>query len=135
MECYICLNCLHLYLQGVSNYFWGTIKQNGLPRWCLVVKSPPASAGRCKSLGFDPWVGKISWRRAWQLPPVLLSREFHGQRSLAGLHRAAQSWTQLKWLSSSSVKQTALSETLLSFEIKECEPTCKYRYFDDSTCI
>ena len=84
MECYICVNCLHLYSQGVSNYFWGTIKQNGLPRWCLVVKSPPASAGRCKSLGFDPWVGKIFWRRAWQPTLVLLPRESHGQRSLAG---------------------------------------------------
>ena len=33
---------------------------------------------------FDPWVGKIPWRRAWQLTPVFLSGKFHGQRSLAG---------------------------------------------------
>ena len=34
--------------------------------------------------GFDPWVGKIPWRRE-QLPtPVFLPGEFHGQRSLAG---------------------------------------------------
>ena len=32
---------------------------------------------------FDPWVGKIAWRRAWQPTPVSLSTEFHGQRSLA----------------------------------------------------
>ena len=32
----------------------------------------------------DPWVGKIPWRREWQPTPVFLSREFHGQRSLAG---------------------------------------------------
>ena len=25
--------------------------------------------------GFDPWVGKIPWRRAWQLIPVFLPRE------------------------------------------------------------
>ena len=31
---------------------------------------------------FDPWVGKIAWRRAWQPTPVSLSREFRGQRSL-----------------------------------------------------
>ena len=33
---------------------------------------------------FEPWVGKISWRRKWPPTPVFLSREFHGQRSLAG---------------------------------------------------
>ena len=34
--------------------------------------------------GFDPWVGMIPWRRAWQLTLVFLPRESHGQRSLAG---------------------------------------------------
>ena len=34
--------------------------------------------------GFDPWVGKISWRKGWQLTPVFLPGEFHGQRSLVG---------------------------------------------------
>ena len=33
---------------------------------------------------FDPWVGKIPWRRAWQPTPVYLPGESHGQRSLAG---------------------------------------------------
>ena len=33
---------------------------------------------------FDPWVGMIPWRRAWQPTPVLLLGEFHGQRSPAG---------------------------------------------------
>ena len=30
----------------------------------LVVKNPPASGGKLKRLGFDPWIGKIPWRRA-----------------------------------------------------------------------
>ena len=33
---------------------------------------------------FDPWVGKLPWRRKWQPTPVFLPGEFHGQRSLAG---------------------------------------------------
>jgi len=33
---------------------------------------------------FDPWVGKIPWRREWQPTPVFLPGEFHGQRSLEG---------------------------------------------------
>ena len=34
--------------------------------------------------GFDPWIGKISWRKEWQPTPVFLPGEFHGQGSLAG---------------------------------------------------
>ena len=48
---------------------------------------------------FDPWVRKISWRRAWQPTPVFLLRESHGQRILVGNHRVAKSQTRLKWLS------------------------------------
>jgi len=34
--------------------------------------------------GFDPWVGKIPWRRKWQPTPVFVPGESHGQRSLVG---------------------------------------------------
>ena len=44
------------------------------------VKNLPAS----RRPGFDPWVGKIPWRREWLSTPVFLSGEFHGQRSLVG---------------------------------------------------
>ena len=33
---------------------------------------------------FDPWVGKIRWRRKWQSTPILLPGKSHGQRSLVG---------------------------------------------------
>ena len=33
---------------------------------------------------FDPWVGKIPWRRKWQPTPVFLPGKSHGQRSLVG---------------------------------------------------
>jgi len=49
----------------------------------LEVKNTPVNAGR-KRLGFNPWVGKIPWRRAWQPTPVFLHGESHGQRSLVG---------------------------------------------------
>ena len=39
---------------------------------------------RVKRHEFDPWMGKISWRRAWQTTPVFLPKRSHGQRSLAG---------------------------------------------------
>ena len=46
----------------------------------LVVKNPPSN----KRCGFNSWVRKIPWRRAWQPTPVLLPGESHGQRSPAG---------------------------------------------------
>ena len=39
---------------------------------------------QCRRLGFDPWVGKIPWRREWQPTPVFLPGKSHGQRSLVG---------------------------------------------------
>ena len=60
---------------------------------------------QCRRLGFDPWVGKIPWRRAWQPTPVFLHGEFHGQRSLPGYspwgHKVSNTteWlTLLLWL-------------------------------------
>ena len=40
----------------------------------LTVKNLPAIAGDVR-LGFDPWVGKIPWRRAQQPTPVFLPGE------------------------------------------------------------
>jgi len=43
-----------------------------------------ASCLQCGRLGFDPWVGKILWRRKWQSTPVLLPGKSHGRRSVVG---------------------------------------------------
>ena len=37
---------------------------------------------QCRRPGFDPWFGKIPWRRKWQPTPVFLPGKSHGQRSL-----------------------------------------------------
>ena len=37
-----------------------------------------------KRWGFDPWVGKMPWRRAQRPTPVFLPGESHGQRGLMG---------------------------------------------------
>ena len=41
-------------------------------------------ACQCRRHGFDPWVGKISWRKERQPSPVFLPGDSHGWRSLAG---------------------------------------------------
>ena len=61
-------------------------------------KEPAGQCRRCKRCRFNPWVGKIPWRKARQPTPEFLPGESHGQRSLAdcmesnvteamGLHR------------------------------------------------
>jgi len=60
-----------------------TYNKNGASQVALVVKDPPASAGVMRPW-FDPWVGKIPWRRTWQPTPVFLPGESHAQRRLAG---------------------------------------------------
>ena len=45
-----------------------------------VVKNPPT----LRRPRYDPWVGKISWRRKWQPTLVFLPGKFHGQRRLVG---------------------------------------------------
>ena len=56
-----------------------------------MVKNPPCNAGD----GFDPWVGKVPWRRAWQPTPVFLPGESHGQRGAwwTTVHGVAKSQT------------------------------------------
>ena len=39
---------------------------------------------QCRKPRFNPWVGKIPWKREWLYTPVLLPEESHGQRSLVG---------------------------------------------------
>ena len=50
--------------------------------WAFLVAQTvrnPLALGRP---GFNPWVGKIPWRRTWE--SVFLPGEFHGQRNLVG---------------------------------------------------
>ena len=58
----------------------------------LVKGSPRGPSGekpayqwkRCERLGFNPWGGKIPWKKAWQPIQLFLAVESQGQRSLAG---------------------------------------------------
>ena len=51
-----------------------------LPKWL----SGKESSRQCRRIGFDPWFGKLLWRRRWQPTPVFWPGESHGQRSLVG---------------------------------------------------
>ena len=49
-----------------------------------VVKNSSTYSRDLGDEGSIPGVGKIPWRRAWQLTPVFFSGESHGQSSLVG---------------------------------------------------
>ena len=64
----------------------------GVSQVALMVKDPPANAGDKRSR-FNPRVGKIPWRRAWEPIPVFLPAESHEQRSPVGglqVHRVTK---------------------------------------------
>ena len=69
---------------GSSMHIWAALFLNsvGFPGGTVVKKS----TYQCRRHAFNPWVGKIPWRRAWQPTPVFSPGEFHGWRSLADYH-------------------------------------------------
>ena len=52
----------------------------GLPQW-LCGKGYASNARDLQEMLFDPWVGKIPWRRKCQSTPVFLHEKSHGQES------------------------------------------------------
>ena len=83
---------------GRQRFKQGTKTWYEFPWWL----SDKESACQCRRLGFNPWVRKIPWRRAWQPTPVFLPGESHGQRSLGvgglqsiGSQRGGHHWSDL----------------------------------------
>jgi len=74
-----------------------------LPGW-LCGKESACQCRKRKRHRFDPWVGQIPWRRAWQPSPVFLPGESHGQRSLVDYspwgHKESNKTEQLSPLTS-----------------------------------
>ena len=59
-------------------------------------KEPTCQCRKRKRPKFDPWVGEILWRRAWQPTPIFVPGECHGEGSLwATVHRVTKSRTRL----------------------------------------
>ena len=52
--------------------------------WAASIRSDGKASLQGGRPGFDPWVGKIPWRRGRLPTPVFWPGEFHGRRSLAG---------------------------------------------------
>ena len=68
--------------RSLSLYIWEFLisSYTGLPWWLRRLKIHL----QFWKPGFDPWVGKIPWRREWLPTLVFWPGESHGQRSLVG---------------------------------------------------
>ena len=99
--------------------------------WWLSGKESTCRSSRCRRRGFDPWVGKVPWRRKWQPTPVFLPGEFHGQRSLADhsprgcrirstIQHPCSEQRLLPVYSTSTVTETTASGACLCFDF-HCE--------------
>ena len=92
---------------------WGDTDSKGLSFFSLWLRRPlgfpggttgKESAFQCrrhKRHRFNPWAGKIPWRRKWQPAPVFFPGKFHGQRSLVGYspwgHKELDTIVWLNW--------------------------------------
>ena len=75
-----------------AGHNWATFTHFTL---CSSGKEPSCQSRGCKRCEFDPWARKMPWRRAWQLTPVFLPGESHGQRSLTSYGPWGHNWSDL----------------------------------------
>ena len=82
----IYLNVTHLFIRLTFTEFL-------LSAWWLSDKD---SACRCRRYGFNPWVGKILWRRKWNpLQCSCLRNPVDRGTWQATVHGVTKSWTRL----------------------------------------
>ena len=66
-------------------------------------KEPTCQCRRHRRFRFDPWVGKIPWRRAWQPTPVFLPGESPWTEDPSGLQSIASQRVRHDWSNLSDV--------------------------------
>ena len=66
-----------------------------------------------KRLGFNPWVERTPWRRAWQPSPIFLPGESHWQRSPVGYSTCSVQFSR-----------SVVSNSLRPHELQHARPPC-----------
>ena len=79
----------------------GSAERKGFPSGTSD-KETPGQCRRHKRRWFNPWVGKIPWRRAWQPTPVFLPGESSwteepGRLQFMELQRVEHDWSDSAW--------------------------------------
>ena len=86
------------HVREPTRHFWAKLKlcQSSLVAWQWRIHC------QCRRGGFDPWVRKIPWRRAWTTHSSILAcripwtEELVGLQSM-GLQRVGHVWRDLAW--------------------------------------
>ena len=111
--------------------------QQGLPGW-RGGKESTCQCRRHRRPKFNPWVGKIPWRRAWQPTPVFLPGKSHGQRSLVGYslwgHKKSD---KIEWQSTAQQNSTKAGSLKVSYNVKSENRSMNFSYslkFIDLSC-
>ena len=73
----------------------------------------------CRTPGFNPWVGRISWRRKWQPTPVFLPGKSHGWRNLVRLQSMGSQRVRHDWATSLTHAFNTLGFRILCLSLKE----------------
>ena len=80
--------CVNVYAEKWSKFllFYKIVQSARTIKWKLLRrfsgKESSCPCRRCRRHRFDPWIGKIPWKRKWQPSPVFLPGKSHRQRIL-----------------------------------------------------
>ena len=84
-----------MVIRNCHNHEW--IISCGNLRSAMAWLSGKESTCQCRRCGFDPWLGKIPWRRTWQSTPVFLLGKSHDMAAWQAIaHGIAKSWIWLR---------------------------------------
>ena len=91
-EEWVCIIYIHVYIHINTRVTICVYTRINIDAYALnggfpsgsAAKEPTCQCRRCKTSGYDPWVGKIPWRRKWQPTPVFFCEKSQGQRSVVG---------------------------------------------------
>ena len=109
-HCWVFQICWHIecsIFTASSFRIWNSSTGNGLDHSFEKMRLPwwfrwSSVCLQCRRPRFDPWVGKIPWRRKWQPTAVFLPGKSHGWKSLVGYspwgHKESDTTEQLHFL-------------------------------------
>ena len=99
---------IHFPYRSLQNIEYSSLCYTVGPSWLSIYfwlahrLSGKESACQCRRRGFDPWVGKIPWRRAWQPTSVFLPGESPRTEEPGGLQSMGSQRVGHDWVTKSS---------------------------------
>ena len=79
------------------------LSKNISPLWIFPVAQTVKNLPTMQKTRFDPWVGKILWRRECQSTPVFLPEESQEQKSLVGYSSWGHKELDTTWVSNTTL--------------------------------